>query len=1725
MSRNARDNFEISPRIKDLQLILPRGGKVASLGMVDGLLEITDPSVNLKKLRLTRRDARLEITGAVLQQTRAPLEGEMHFSLNDGSVGLKDYVALALYGTARLGGRLGAPEFSGSLSIPSAQPFSFRAPTPFNQEFVELKGALDLKWNEKEPLFTLRDVETSGPGIQAYFERPVTFDSEGIRGSLVFKIDRLAFNQASFESVTVGVDVSHNWTVPSFGLTYSANDLIIVGKSLGKVSGQGIYDGEKITFDAASTPLSESLPFLFTAKGAFDVLNDFALLPTRLAAQPSSTGSAWALSGNATVAGPLDLAQLEGNGEFSLLAGTSSVPGSLELSGGLLKASGRSDSSDMKLQSTIPIGIEREGSVEIIVNHLNFLKSAPQGHENRSCSTASGVLTYRFPPSSLLLGSGTLALSEMVAGCAPVTLALKNPTELKINSGTLEIPQIVFTNEASSVIAQGKINLVSGFDLSLKGGLEFQALAPLIGAVDDVQGTVALNANVSGPLAAPLLRGAVSVENAALELESSGMSIRNLEGTLTIADDGLEFSSVRGRLNDGKFTLSGRIEPLAFERSVATMTFDEVFLEPLPEMTAIVSGTLGIGPDRNGTSAISGVITVNSAEFKRTTSIGEMLQSTARSLFSGSRSSPAFPDAADLPSLPIDLKVTAPGNILVDTTWGAGELRGDLTVKGTLRDPQPEGQISVVSGWVGLRDRRFELTNGTITFTPPSLDPVLDVLAETTIRSRQGDLILVLLEVRGNASAPRLKLNSDRGLNEREILNLFTAPGDSATTSRSSSMPGGIEVDALEFIEDRSFLGLGRLVRDLARIDSLSLEPTFNAQRGVVEPTLVATKRLFDHLSVVGETPLSGGQSNSRLRLMFDFSPAIEISGIVDTQSRDRNSSLGFDVGYTLLGERRRFLDIRFSGNRMFRGADIENAIRLTQDSRITEQDLPRLEKRISSFYREQGFFDTTAKATCESVPGFSDAYCHQLRVALDEGRPSYIEKVTFSGESFPDAAIAQQVERRSMKSVASEATRKDFEQALIQKLRSEGYLSARVDTSYHQLTKDGSRLEQELVTEVTIGNPVTFVFVGNKVFSPADFLQTIDLSGRKQPFGNNTIAILLRNIVRLYSERGYLNASPSFLRRRDEESGRLTFTVTIEEGQQFQVDEVSLQGLKAVSAEEVRATLEGSDSQAALVLFSPRYAVADQLEANTQTLARTLVEMGFPDVRISVEATAHPESSLVSVAYLIAEGERQLVRSVIMEGAPVEVSLPALPKLPSAIPEINRYTQELSRTLAEAGYQEASIGVSFTSDVHTIQLSISPGTVQRIGEISIEGNSSIETPTIQSELLVSTGSAFRNDLIQESKRRLLRLGLFNRVDITNEPISLPEGTVRVTVRVQERSLQTLSLGGGANSELGLHLFGEATDRSFFRDGRSFTARLDTYYDRVATTISQGIASLTYADPSLLGSSAGYVSDLRFQRLDLSTQEFNLDRVSLANYIHRSWEDGTTVSLGHTILSENLANVSPGAIVGPFDTGTVRLSFLSGVITLDERDDPLNPTRGYAASLDSLIASQALGSDADYGGGTARFSFLTPLSLISPRWSFASNSRTGALWTFGNTGVVPISQRFYLGGRNSVRGFRENSLGPRGDDGAIQGGDFFVSQNLELRYLLSENIALLSFLDVGGLYFMDQIVSTDDLRESTGLGIRYLSPIGPVGFDLGVPLDERPGEPSFRIHFSIGTNF
>jgi len=125
----------------------------------------------------------------------------------------------------------------------------------------------------------------------------------------------------------------------------------------------------------------------------------------------------------------------------------------------------------------------------------------------------------------------------------------------------------------------------------------------------------------------------------------------------------------------------------------------------------------------------------------------------------------------------------------------------------------------------------------------------------------------------------------------------------------------------------------------------------------------------------------------------------------------------------------------------------------------------------------------------------------------------------------------------------------------------------------------------------------------------------------------------------------------------------------------------------------------------------------------------------------------------------------------------------------------------------------------------------------------------------------------------------------------------------------------------------------------------------------------------------------------------------------------------------------------------------------------------------------------------------------------------------------GTTIEIPIQKRFFLGGRTTVRGFKEESIGPRGTDGTPSGGDYMVNGNVEIRVPMKYGVILVPFFDAGSVWLGGDPANRFDLRESAGIGLRYITPVGPIGIDYGWKIDRREGESGSEWHFTIGAVF
>lgn len=1724
--RDIQDDFTLTPSIERLSLkttsVTPTdSAREIALGSAVGNIYLDDGYVDFRQLNLNLNSSSLNFVGSFDGRDDNLVSGTLRSIVDLRDLHLPSVVSGAIRAEATLSGSTAAPRLNGTLSQVDGSPLSLVRKDERLLALQRLSGQFGLELRNGEPSFTLTQLSGSGEGVALVMNEPVIVSSSRSSGSAT--LNAASFGTSVFRAenstVTISLDGSSRTLAPSLRARFGTASIagapvrnLSVTASSTPNHGYELIVGQGI--EAASGPL--------TARGMLSVRDDGVInVDSFTVALSGLSFGSLKLRGDGAASGPLSIEELAGNFTFEADASTEQVQtlplvGRVTAERGELRASIGDNRSPLSLSLRLPLLAGAKGTLLAYARRAELERYFPQ----LRCLNLDGSLTYSFPTREILDGEGLLTFGGIQFGCAPYVVTLEKGVTISLARGKLSLPPTRFVGEGSSIILKGDTSLNQGWDLSAAGTLQLHSLLSFAPSLDDLSGTLSTEATLRGTLLAPQFEGVAQIQNGALIAAAADISAEQISGTLRAKKEELQVDSLHGKLNEGSFNLHGILRPFNLSKSSLTLEASRILVVPDESATVVGSGLLKITGSARGAPLITGTVTLDNAEFQKNIDIAVILAALSRYLFSATEVRTVFPR---LPRYELDIRATAADNIFVITNWAGAEMSADLHVGGTVAAPVLEGSMDAVSGWFSIKGRRFEITSGSLTFRPDRREPELSMISEASLRSARGDTVLVMLEASGPLTRPRLSLSSDQGLTEKELLELLTT-GRAADQTLVNTVAQELQSRS-QLIGDEEFSFAGFL-KGLAKIDSLSLEPTFNTQTGMHEPTVIARKRLAQSLTLIGESSFGGSINESTLKGVYHLTPFSNLTAYAQSLSTRPNTALGLDLTHTVLAEQSKNLTIKAVGNKNLRLYELTAAARINENSRLTASDMPRIEQSVTSTYRERGFHTSSAHAQCVYIFVNPDqpGVCSELTLSVDEGPESLISGVRIEGDPLPPEINGAHFDKVPEHARAELRQRHRRERALLKALREANFLSARVSSRLEQT--HGAEGAWDLVLSVHAGPRYEFDFFGNHQFSKDELLRTINLPRRRQPFGNNTINILVENIERKYRQNGFLYATIASQRTYDQTANRVKYTITIDEGAQIRVERTVFIGNEQLTAEAIRELIASTLSrEEGRMVLSPRYAVQEELEGGVERLQKLYLDQGFPSAHIEFRIIPIGSSERVEIHYLIDEGVAVRAATISVTGYPQDIPLPEQVAGPYSIPFVNQYVSTLFSTLRRRGYLSPTLSSELKPDRSAITITVQPGMITTIGAISIEGNSNIQSESILPRLTLREGEPWNEENIESSRRILLGLGLFSRISIAAADGSADSAREDMVIKVTERPLNTLEIGGGANSEYGLHLFGEAVDRRLFSDGRALTFRLDSFYDPSLNEITQGIAAFRFSDPFSFIPGFTLNEDLRYQKLDLPTYEYDLNRVSLASSFYRSPEFGMSYSFGHTILQDNLDNVQPDAVLDEsLDTGIVTLSFLTMGLALDRRDDQINPRDGYLLRLESKLASEALLSAANYAIVQARASLVKPVPFFE-RFSVAASLNAGEGWAFGASDELPITQRFYLGGRNTVRGFRENSLGPRGVNNSVIGGDVMLSHNLELRYRAREALSVHLFLDGGNVFLKEQDDTFNTFRYGAGVGARYLSPIGPIGFDLGSPLDRQQGEPSLRFHFNIGSDF
>ncbi len=779
----------------------------------------------------------------------------------------------------------------------------------------------------------------------------------------------------------------------------------------------------------------------------------------------------------------------------------------------------------------------------------------------------------------------------------------------------------------------------------------------------------------------------------------------------------------------------------------------------------------------------------------------------------------------------------------------------------------------------------------------------------------------------------------------------------------------------------------------------------------------------------------------------------------------------------------------------------------------------------IARRYREEGFIDP--KVTITWKQDRTDGH-YEVHVQIDKGPAYRLTKVMLRGNRHvPDVVLMGLMKtwRRPTVWLGTgrfvEADLKADTQRLTAYYRSLGYADV-------QMTDDVERDpdHQQVKAKITIdeGTRYRIVFAGNHFFSKAQLHRDLEIFERGNR-GNMGLRRSILNIRRHYLEAGFADVrvkrsetSPDSGRR-----GEKQVQIEIEEGLRHIVEKVIVQGNRRIKTDVIRDQMLTRPPKG---LGNGVY-VASVLQEDLAAVRALYQKEGFLVSRVTETTAVEPLSGKVRLTVAIDEGSQTLVGSVAVQGQDLVAAdkllegvqlKTGMPFKPFAVSEDENH---LAAKISALGYPHVLVKaeVRMSADQSSADIVFHVDTVPyvELGRVFYAGNFLTRTSVLNRQMGLKEGAPFSLAAVLEAQRRLRNLDLFQSVQVRTIGLKEKASKVHLLVTMVEKPARYFELGGGYRTDKGIYGRTKIGHHNFLGSGKDI--RLAGEQSQAGYRWEVGAT-----DPRLLGSDISADLGLYTKNEEAFNQEFGYDTMGGKLTFSRPWGKKVTTAVGLSYERRQQYLRDQDASSSSVDPETLEpraILVTTPAIRWDSRDSFIQPRRGGMASL-TVDISRGLENSLD---NFVKYKLdLRAYRNLYPKLTLAGRAFGGYILPYAVNGEIPQDQLFFLGGTNSVRGFDENMLRFRDSNGPV-GGELALAGNLEARYELTPNWELTLFVDAGSVQLSSEGEGDDDWRWSTGLGLRYITPIGPVGLLYGLKLNPRPGESAGQFHISIGYTF
>jgi outer membrane protein insertion porin family len=703
----------------------------------------------------------------------------------------------------------------------------------------------------------------------------------------------------------------------------------------------------------------------------------------------------------------------------------------------------------------------------------------------------------------------------------------------------------------------------------------------------------------------------------------------------------------------------------------------------------------------------------------------------------------------------------------------------------------------------------------------------------------------------------------------------------------------------------------------------------------------------------------------------------------------------------------------------------------------------------------------------------------------------------------------------------------------------------------------------------------------GNKDIKSDQLLKGLKSAGlaEGQTFDRLTLDQVQQQLVAQYNDRGKYNVEiEPHVTNLDR--NRVAIDIEIHEGKAAKIQEINIVGNRTFTDDQIRKDWEsGTPNWTSWYSNNDQYS-REKLSGDLTKLSSYYLDRGYADFNISsAQVTISPNKRSIYIAAGIHEGDIFKVSDIHLLGTLVlpEAALRKVLRIkPGEI--FDRHSIELSAdaitdVLSNIGYAFAKVSPIPKVDEkdHTVDLTffVDPGPRVYVRRINFKGNTRTQDQVLRREMRQFEGSWYSQAAIDRSKVRLQRLGYFSDVSIDTAKVPGTTDQVDLNVKVTEESSGQFQFGVGYSQVSGIILSTSVSNNNFLGSGNT-----------VSATFSKSLFlkqyQVSFFDPYLTDSGIGIgysASVLQLNQGEQNIASYLSDTDAFSTYLSFPISETDSINAGIGINKTRL-DLIPGYTPQMFFDQINKIGHYtihSAPLTLSYSHDTLNkffkPTRG---------GLQQVSAEIGLPGGTVPYYKLTLTSSDYFQLPFGFVGHLSGTLGYGKAygskdisvkyadtdGVIrtmsfPFFQNFYAGGVRDVRGFEDNTLGPRicsgliGADGKADptalstngycaggysyqaqpiGGAFKVlgSAELVLPFFKDNNKARISlFADTGNVYSSYSAFQASDLRASVGISLQWIAPVGPIVINLAQPVRDKPGDKPFeeRLQFYFGRTF